>query len=175
MLITLAEYKEFKKLTSPKSDTRDTALIAHVSTLIQVYCRRTFVDYYGTNKTEYFHHGCPVFLTETPIVDIVSVQDKDDEDVEYVLADDGVLHGEFPVGINALKVIYKGGYEENIANDIAYNIPKDLKMAIILLVEYYKEEHYIKRRGSGSDFVEYIGNDESFPGYIKLILNQYRI
>ncbi len=78
-LITLQQYKTAEGITQPKDDARLNVLIPSVSELVKTYCGNTFVDYYSSNKTEYFdvNWGTHIVqLTESPVNAIVSVQER---------------------------------------------------------------------------------------------------
>ena len=78
-LITLEEYKEYKKLSqNPENDDTLSIIISSVSSLIKVYCGKTFIDHYNTPLTEVFSIKPGVnklILQETPVI-LVSAVDS---------------------------------------------------------------------------------------------------
>ena len=168
MILTLAEYKAYKNLTANTYDARDQVYVDYVSELIKSYCRRTFTDYYSTNLVETFRtSGSRLFLSETPIQEIVSVVDDKNTAVTHTFdAKTGILYGTFG---SHIVVTYKGGY------DGVANVPYDLKLATILMIEFYKEEHYVRSKQQNTTEVQFETTTENIPPHIKIILNKYRI
>ena len=85
-LITLADYKDAEGIQSPKDDLRINSLIPSVSQLIKTYCGNSIVDFYSANKIEDFDVYWETFavqLTESPIVSIVTVQERGSYDEAY--------------------------------------------------------------------------------------------
>ena len=75
-LVTKDNYKIYRGISGTNEDPRLDFLIPAVSQVVRTYCGRSFIDFYGTNKEEKFSFtwGQPsVFLTEIPIVNVVSV------------------------------------------------------------------------------------------------------
>ena len=79
-LITLTEYKELEGISNTQHDARTEVIISSVSQLIKTYCGNSIIDHYsGANKVEtlsinYGTHA--IQLTESPIVTIVTVQER---------------------------------------------------------------------------------------------------
>lgn len=190
-LITLAEYKTAKGLTSTNDDAKLTPLIASVSKLVKTYCGTTFVDYYATNLTEYFdieYDTTFVQLNESPIVEIVSVHERNNNaeaytaltSTEYSLqtSTDSVfrVHSggngyiSFLKGPASVKVVYKAGYA---------TCPADLKLAVIDLITYYLKEEHKTQRSIASTSMQNQGTSSQpssgdFPDHIKRVLDLYR-
>ena len=85
-LVTLSDYKDAEGITSPKEDLRINALIPSVSQLVKTYCANSFVDFYSSNKIEDFDIYWDTFavqLTESPVVSIVTVQERGGYDESY--------------------------------------------------------------------------------------------
>ena len=79
-LLTWEDYKEAEGISTPKDDLKLDAIIPSVSQLVKTYCGTSFVDYYSTDKIEEFSINWNtnlVQLTETPLVSITSVQERD--------------------------------------------------------------------------------------------------
>ena len=85
-LVTLNDYKAAEGINSPKDDSRLNFIIPSVSQLVKTYCANSFVDFYSTNKTETISVNWEthiVQLTESPIVSIVSVEERDNYSQSY--------------------------------------------------------------------------------------------
>jgi len=180
-LITKAEYKAYKSLSTPNHDAEIDALIPKVSELVKTYCSRSFVDYVTTPKVEHFNGGDDVLiLAECPVISVDSVEfsldygqtyTTIDEYIDWV-QDDGYIvstsmHG-FSKQLRGYRVTYKAGYT---------SIPADLKLAIMDLVSYYRQNdaaiHSTKAPGTNSVQIEYISTT-ALPAHIRRILDLYR-
>ena len=187
-LITLEEYKEAESISNPKDDIKLSALITSVSQLVKTYCGKSFLDYYTSPKVELFTiepNTYMVQLDESPVVEVVSVEERDGissayatlvdgSDYYFEAATDAVVRSDGHIGYRhwkrgpgAVKVTYKAGYEET---------PADLKLAIIDLVTYYhKDEHKPNKSMSGANIQNPMGvNADNFPAHIRRILEMYR-
>jgi hypothetical protein len=188
-LITLYDYKEAESISNPKDDVKLSALITSVSQLVKTYCGKSFLDYYSTPKMETFvveAHTHSIQLVESPVVEIVSVQERDailepyitlsaangdfyfDASTDTLIRSDGGMHYKYwSKGLGAVKVSYRAGYEET---------PADLKLAVIDLVTYYhKDEHKQSKSMSGANIQNPMGvNADNFPAHIRRILELYR-
>ena len=189
-IITVDEFKTYRKITVDKEDTKLSQLIEAASDLVKVYCNRTFVDNYTTPKIEYFD-GTKVsiaYLEELPIVAISDVSYTTDgitytslvENTDYFVDDvnDSIVNkggsafitsgSDFPT--KSLRVTYTGGYEE---------APGDLKLAVLDIVEYYRTEQFTPRKAAGGATLENIGfragSSIGLPPHIKRILEMYRV
>lgn len=180
-LITKAEYKTYAGITSTNQDAEIDLLIPRVSELVKSYCRRTFVDYYDEVKTEVFDGGFgSLLLKETPVVQVLSVQQSTDygqnyteltQYVDWVQSGDYIIcvnpRGFLPL-INGYSVSYSAGYEA---------VPQDLRLALLDLITYYRKNdasvHNNKTPGGGGSVqLEYIMNT-NFPAHIKRVLDLY--
>ena len=87
-LCTLQEYKDFSGLKGVQEDARINTLIPQVTQVVKTYCGTSFVDYYSTDKTEYFdildNLTSRVMLDESPLVSVSQVQERDDQASSYV-------------------------------------------------------------------------------------------
>jgi len=182
-LVTKADYKAYKGINSSNDDAKLDALIPMVSKLVQTYCGKSFVEYATTNYTETFSlkwYQQVVFLKETPVIEIVSVQELISAGTYDTLTTDEYLldtemdavyrvsDGEatdYPIGINAVKVTYKGGYTE---------IPADLQLAVFDLITYYLKEQYLPEKNHASFTIRYNPDSPGFPTHIGRILDQYK-
>jgi len=191
-LITVDEFKTYKKITSDNDDEKISSIIGQVSAFIKTYCNRTFVDYYesGSEKIEYFDGTIydTEFLAEIPLVAVTDLSVSEDngetyttlvEYTDYVvdlqndLVKSLLTSNNFIATSNAfksLKVTYRGGYIDT---------PKDVKIAAMDLVEYYKSEDYVTRRtlaGAQEDNSGLIVQKGApLPHHIKRVLDMHRI
>jgi hypothetical protein len=191
-LVTLQEYKEQQGLSSTKEDVRIESLITSISQLVKTYCGTRIIDHHSTNKVETFtvrENTQTIQLSETPVVSIVSVEEKVNftssyttlsaENGDYFLDEStDLLHrlyGGRPTrwanGPGAVKVTYTAGYQYT---------PEDLKLAVFDLITYYlKDEHKQRRTLSGATMenqgtTSQSGN-VSFPDHIKRVLDMYKV
>ena len=191
-VITLEEYKDAENINTTKDDTRLSALIVSVSQLVKTYCANSIIDFYSTNKTETFNidwNSHIVQLTESPIVEVSLVQERDsyqesyttltttaheyflDEKTDSIIRTNaGNTYKNWPRGAGAVKVIYKAGYAST---------PADLKLAVIDLITYYhKDEHKQRRTIAGASIQNETStsqrNNVAFPDHIKRVLDLYK-
>ena len=191
-LVTLEEYKDAENINTTKDDTRLSALIVSVSQLVKTYCANSIIDFYSTNKTETFNidwNSHIVQLTESPIVEVSLVQERDsyqesyttltttaheyflDEKTDSIIRTNaGNTYKNWPRGAGAVKVIYKAGYAST---------PADLKLAVIDLITYYhKDEHKQRRTIAGASIQNQTStsqrNNVAFPDHIKRVLDLYK-
>lgn len=179
-------------INGPKEDLRISRLIPSVSELVKTYCGNSFVDFYASNKIEDFDIHWSTYavqLTESPIVDIVSVQERGGYDQaystltttdhEYYLdaRTDSIVRTNksgsrlnWSKGVGAVKITYKAGYSE---------VPSDLKLAISDLITYYlKDEHKERRTLGGASIQNQSSTTQrdnvAFPDHIKRVLDLYK-
>ena len=198
-LCTLQEYKDFSGLKGVQEDARINTLIPQVTQVVKTYCGTTFVDYYGTDKTEYFDIlddlTSRVMLDESPLVSVSQVQERDDQassyvtlitensdssgKYEYILdtTTDSIIRTSstgtkyFPKGHKAVKVVYRAGYSAT---------PADLQLAVFDLIKYYMKDERKARMQIAGAMVENqstsgITGNIGFPDHIKRILDFYKI
>lgn len=180
-LITAAEYKAYKGITSTNQDAAIAAVIPKVSEFVKIYCRRTFLDYVDESKVDIFKGGESSFnLKETPVLAVSSVEYSNDfgltytplvEYTDYVVDSDtdqiniiATYYQEIKK-VNAFKVTYTAGYE---------TLPTDLKLGIMDLVHYYLHNeaalHTTKNVGANTVQIEYVTNS-GLPAHIRRILD----
>jgi hypothetical protein len=189
-LITIDEYKTSENIQSTKEDHRINSLISAVSALVKTYCGNSIVDHYSTDKVETFSINWStnlVQLTETPIVSIVSIEERDDYSSSYTTVPateyfmdasiDGVYRVStsggakmWPGGPASVKITYKAGYSE---------CPADLQLAVIDLITYYmKDEHKARQTIAGASIQNNASssqrNNVAFPDHIKRVLDLYK-
>ena len=189
-LIDIDTYKISEAIVSTKDDSRINSLIASVSQLVKTYCGNSIVDHYSSNKVETFSINWGtnlVQLTETPLVTIVSVEERDDYsssyttvpateyfadttlDVVYRVSTNGGKKN-WPGGPAAVKITYKAGYAD---------CPGDLQLAVIDLVTYYlKNEHKARQTSAGASIQHNSSSSQrdnvAFPDHIKRVLDLYK-
>ena len=189
-LITLEEYKISENIQSAKEDSRISSLISAVSALVKTYCGNSLVDYYLENKVEDFTISWAtnlVQLTETPILNIVSVQERESFGASYTTVPSTEYYADnstdsiyrvntngigksWPTGPAAVKITYKAGYSE---------CPADLQLAVIDLITYYmKDEHKARQTIQGASIQNNTSssqrNNVAFPDHIKRVLDLYK-
>jgi hypothetical protein len=191
-LITLADYKDAEGIQSPKDDLRINSLIPSVSQLIKTYCGNSIVDFYSANKIEDFDVYWETFavqLTESPIVSIVTVQERGSYDEAYTTLTtaaheyyldartDSIVRTNssggrlnWKQGVGAVRVTYKAGYAST---------PEDLKLAVSDLITYYLKDEHKERRTLGGATIQNQSsttqrNNVAFPDHIKRVLDLYK-
>jgi len=182
-LITLEDYKLYKKLTKTDSDEELTSIIASVSNLIKTYCGHSFIDYYTTPKVEVFNvkpsqHA--ILLNEWPVKTVSLVEYRQQYDMPYetlnpteYYVDNSIdtlfIHnGYWQEGFGAVKVTYTAGYSTT---------PEDVKIAGLDLVHHYHKEEYKERKTLGAATIDTglskIGNAK-WPPHVMRVLDLYR-
>ena len=191
-LITLADYKDAEGIQSPKDDLRINSLIPSISQLVKTYCGNSIVDFYSSNKIEDFDIYWETFavqLTESPIVDVVSVQERGSYDEAYTTLTTGAHEYyldtrtdsivrtnssgsrlNWKQGVGAVRVTYKAGYAST---------PEDLKLAVSDLITYYLKDEHKERRTLGAASIQNTAstsqrNNVAFPDHIKRVLDLYK-
>lgn len=188
-LITLQEYKNYHTITSDTKDTKISLLISAVSALIEAHCARsfhldTYTEYHDA-KTNY------VCLKNFPVTAVTSVKVSEDGGVTQttltenatdkggylVDLDQGHIYTQidtykfltsYDTPVKSLEVVYMAGYTE---------IPKDLKLVTMDLVNYYKDDEHKPIMAMGGASVDnplpYSSN--RFPPHIQRVLDIYRV
>ena len=191
-LVTISDYKDAEGITGPKEDLRISRIIPSVSELVKTYCGNSFVDFYGSDKTEDFDiywDTYAVQLTESPVVSITSVGERSGYDQSYTTLTTGAYEYYLDArtdsvirtnesgtrlnwkhGVGAVRVAYRAGYTET---------PSDLKLAIFDLVTYYlKDEHKERRTLGGASIQNQSSTTQrdnvAFPDHIKRVLDLYK-
>ena len=191
-LVTLQDYKDAEGITSAKEDLRISALIPSVSQLVKTYCANSIVDFYSNNKIEDFdiYWDTPaVQLTESPVVSVVTVQERDGYDQSYTTLTTGTYEYyldprtdsivrtnesgkrlNWKHGLGAVRVTYRAGYDST---------PADLKLAIFDLITYYLRDEHKERRTLGGASIQNQSsttqrNNVTFPDHIKRVLDLYK-
>jgi hypothetical protein len=198
-LITLQQYKDFTGITGLTEDAKINVIVPAISQAVKTYCGTSFVDYFSTDKTEYFdiHDGYTnaILVDESPLVSVSSVQERTSQAAayttlitgnsdssgkyEYVVDTDRdtifrtTSTGDymFPQGRAAVKVTYRSGYA---------TVPEDLKLACFDLVKYYlKDERKDRMAIAGASVQNAVSTslreNVGFPDHIKRILDFYKV
>jgi hypothetical protein len=198
-LITLREYKNFAGLTGESENAKINVIIPAISQAVKTYCGTSFVDYYSSDKTEYYdikdRYTNAIILDESPIVSVTSVEERQNQSDSYttLIFENSDSSGKydyvvdynadtifrttasgdkmFPQGRKAVKVVYKSGYAAT---------PQDLKLACFDLVKYYlKDERKANLTISGAQIQNPVSTslreNIGFPDHIKRILDFYKI
>jgi hypothetical protein len=182
-LITLEDYKLYKKLTKTDSDEELGSIIASVSTLVKTYCGHTFIDYYSTPKVETFNikpsqHA--ILLNEWPVNTVSLVQYREDSASAYqtmaatdyyvdTSIDTLFIHsGYWQEGFGSVRVTYTAGYQTT---------PEDIRIACLDLVHHYHKEEYKERKTLGAATIDTglskQGNSR-WPAHVVRVLDMYR-
>ena len=192
-LVTINDYKRYKKIEHNKDDNQLGALVPAISQLVKTYTGNAVIDYAIVNKVETFDIydslTSELFLTESPLTSVSVIQERSSladsyttlvEDTDYYVdkehdriyrVDGASSIKYFPRGFGSVKVTYRAGYE---------NCPEDLKLAVYDLITYYLKEEYKGRRSMAGATLQNeasssIRNDIGFPDHIKRVLDMYKI
>ncbi len=194
-LIELDEYKEYKSINNPNNDGKIVSFIAKISTLIQTYCNRQFLDYSSSPdyKTEWFDGKVnAVDLREFPVIQVISVNTSADGGVtQTVLIEsssgkDGYFV-DLPMGrvmtqqttdkfITSYDTPYRSLEIEYLAGYTVDTLPEDLKLAVLDLVDYYMDEqrHPTKSLMGATIDNPFPSTGGSFPAHVRRVLDLYR-
>ena len=186
-LVTLEDYKTYKKITKTDSDNELQFIVDSVNVLVRTFVGHSIIDHYTTPIVESFNvkqGQTGLQLNEWPIVQVISVQTRNDYTQPYEILDPTLyyvdtdvdciyLHGKsefWSEGFGAAKVTYRAGYE---------TVPLDLRMACLDLVHMYFKEEYKEKRSIGSTSIDNSSNKASslateWPIHIIRVLDMYR-
>lgn len=198
-LVTLREYKDFAGLTGVGEDAKLNVIIPSISQAVKTYCGTSIVDYYSSDKVEYFDitndMTYQIMVDESPLVSVSQVQERDSQSGTYttLISEDSDGSGKydyvidterdlitrttstgdkmFPKGRKAVKVTYRAGYAST---------PADLKLACFDLVKYYlKDERKASLTIAGAQVRNPVSttirDNIDFPDHIKRILDYYKV
>ena len=198
-LVTLQQYKDFAGLKGVGEDAKINVILPAISQAVKTYCGTSFIDFYSTDKTEFFDildtSTTAVMVDESPLVSVSQVQERENQSSSYVTLITENSNGSgkyeyivdtaldmvrrttatgdkaFPKGRKAVKVMYKSGYAST---------PSDLKLACFDLIKYYLKDE----RKSGLTIAGATVRNEvstslreniGFPDHIKRILDFYKV
>ena len=198
-LITLNQYKDFAGITGVGQDAKLNVIIPSISQAVKTYCGTSFVDYYSTNKVEYFdikdNGTTAVMVDESPLVSVSQVQERQsqadayvtlitensdssgkyeyvvDTDTDSIFRTTDSTDKAFPKGRKAVKVTYRAGYSAT---------PQDLRLACFDLTKYYlKDERKDRLSIAGAQVQNAVStslrDNIDFPDHIKRILDFYKV
>jgi hypothetical protein len=198
-LITLQQYKDFAGIQGVTEDAKINVIVPAISQAVKTYCGTSFIDYYSTNKTEYFDikdtYTTSIMVDESPLNTVVSVEERQSQSESYVtlisensdgsgkyeyivdttvdsiFRTDDMSDKAFPKGRKAVKVVYTSGYAST---------PEDLKLACFDLVKYYlKDERKDRLQIAGASIQNNVSTslreNIGFPDHIKRILDFYKV
>jgi len=198
-LVTLQQYKDFAGLKSLEHDARINVVIDSVSQLVKSYCGTSLIDYASTNKVEYKTIKDSIvetiILEESPLIQVVSVQERTSQAEAYVtlITENSDSSGKYEYvvndesdsitrtnstgnkywakGVKSVKITYKAGYTST---------PQDLRLAVYDLIKYYMKDERKERMSISGATVENplsssLAGNIGFPDHIKRILDMYKI
>ena len=198
-LVTLQQYKDFAGIKGVGEDAKINVILPAISQAVKTYCGTSFIDFYSTDKTEFFDildtSTTAVLVDESPLVSVTQVQERENQSSSYVTLITENSNGSgkyeyivdtaldmvrrttatgdkaFPRGRKAVKVVYRSGYAST---------PSDLKLACFDLIKYYLKDE----RKSGLTIAGATVRNEvstslreniGFPDHIKRILDFYKV
>jgi hypothetical protein len=198
-LITIQQYKDFAGIKGLNEDAKINVIIPAISQAVKTYCGTSFIDFYSSDKTEFFDikdtFTTAIMVDESPLISVSQVQERQSQSESYVtlitgnsdssgkyeyIVDTGLdlvrrttATGDkaFPMGIQAVKVVYRSGYAST---------PEDLKLACFDLVKYYlKDERKERLSIAGASLQNPVSttlrDNIGFPDHIKRILDFYKV
>ena len=198
-LVTLQEYKDFAGITGVNQDAKINVIIPAISQAVKTYCGTSFVDFYSSDKTEFFDitdNGTTAVMTdESPLVSVSQVQERESQADSYVtlITENSDSSGKyeyivdteldtirrttestdkaFPRGRKAVIVVYRAGYS---------SAPEDLKLACFDLIKYYlKDERKDRLSIAGAQIQNPVStslkDNIDFPDHIKRILDFHKV
>lgn len=177
-LISITEFKSFEGITGSTEDGKLNLIIPAISALVRNYCGKSFNSYYSADKTELFSFRFEmdvIFPTESPLRTVASLEVDYGDGYELIPADEyGVdtridtirlKSGKFPVGVNTVRLIYKGGYA---------TIPSELKLAIIDLINYYLKNEHVPEKNHATFTIRHEDGKAAFPDHIRRVLDLFK-
>ena len=86
-LVTLQQYKDFTGITGVNEDAKINVIVPAISQAVKTYCGTSFVDYYSTDKTEYFDiqdsYTNAILVDESPLVSVSLVAERSGQSDSY--------------------------------------------------------------------------------------------
>jgi hypothetical protein len=189
-LITLTEYKEYHTVTTATDNTKLTKLIDATSALVENYCGRKFgagsyTEFHDAKQSKVYLENFPVnsltyvkvsadggttqtTLTEAPADGTGYYVDLPNETIMTQTGSNFLSYYNTP--FHSLEIAYNAGYSQ------IGDIPKDLKLVTMDLVNYYKNDEHkpsmIIGAASTDNPLPFAGS--SFPAHIRRVLDLYR-
>ena len=198
-LVTLQQYKDFAGIKGVGEDAKINDILPAISQAVKTYCGTSFIDFYSTDKTEFFDildtSTTAVLVDESPLVSVSQVQERENQSSSYVTLITENSNGSgkyeyivdtaldmirrttatgdkaFPKGRKAVKVVYRSGYAST---------PSDLKLACFDLIKsYLKDERKSGLTIAGATVRNEVSTtlreNIGFPDHIKRILDFYKV
>lgn len=183
-IITLPDYKSYKGLTKDTEDVSLSIIVSAVNNLIKAYLNRPIGLADDENIVEYVNldYGTNViFPNNWPISEVVSITEIPygytydstvhfplNYNTEYTVAGDRIYktNGYWRQGPQAVRLEYRAGFQD---------IPGDLRLAALELVDYYHKNEYMQSRVAGNTTITNVvtGNAE-LPPHVRVILDNYK-
>lgn len=182
-IITIDQYKDYKRLTKTDQDQSLQFIVASVSDIVKGYCGHSFIDYFQTPKVQVINNMFPrtsIQLNQWPIRQVQQIRIKQEPAQQYVVFQDYIINrhidaighktGLFPQGLDAVQVTYTAGYQQ---------APQDVKIAAADLVHHYLRQQYRQRKqllGASIDNSQtrYQGVRQIWPSHIIRVLDLHR-
>lgn len=186
-LVTLEDYKTYKKITKTDADQELGLIVDSVNTLVKTFVGHSIIDYYNDNTpaVEIFNvkpGQSSLQLNEWPIKNVIKVESRLDYQNPYIEVDSTLyfvdptvdsiyIHNNYwQEGFGSTKVTYTAGWPET---------PKDLRVACLDLIHAYFKEEYKERRSIGDASINNSTSRASalaseWPIHIIRVLDMYR-
>jgi hypothetical protein len=184
-LVSLDDYKIYKKKTKTEDDEVINQLITSVSTAVKMYCGHSFIDYYAVDKVEIFNidiNQHAILLNEWPVNTVSQVEYRDSYLDSYTILDASEYYvdknidtlfkhsGYWPEGYASVKVTYRAGYTAT---------PGDIKIACLDLISHYLKEEYKERKTIGQVSIDNSqsnmgSNMSKWPSHVSRVLDMYK-
>jgi hypothetical protein len=190
-ILTLAEAKEYAKVTSSGDDGIISALINSVSEMVQGYLKRNlvstaYVEYYsGDGTRDLCLRNFPIVSLTSVYIDslrawssdtLVSTSDLIVKKSSGILEAFNLLYG-FTPGQSNIKVSYTAGYTIGTGSDSG-TMPYDIRFAAKRLIEHHYRLGYSQRKldyqTESMQQVNTTFKDFDIPKDVKLMLDGYR-
>ena len=190
-LISLTDFKTLAEINSTQHDAKLEELIDSVSQLVKTYCGQSFLDFYSSDKTEFFTKNFSthiVELGESQIVSITTVGERNsptddyttltensdwvlDSTTDSIFRVSGSVYKNWETGPNAVKIVYRAGYSA---------LPQDLRLAVVDLIMYYHKNEQKQRQTIAGATIQNQNtsstrNSVAFPDHIKRVLDLYKV
>ena len=183
-LVTLAEYKLYKKISKTEADPEIQFIIDSVNTLVRTFLGHSVIDFYTNPTVETFNikEAQPsIQVNEWPIKEVIEIQTRKGYNVDYEVVDPAsyfvdptvdsiyVHDGFWNPGFGSVKVQYTAGFE---------TVPPDLKIATLDLIHHYYKEEYKDKKQIGNSSIDntnrYAALASEWPIHIIRVLDMYR-
>jgi len=176
--ISLTEYKSYYNIASTNKDAQFTQAITYVSSWIRSYTGRSFD---AAVTTEYFSGDADIYFVENfPITSLLEVSTSlDGGATRTVLVEGTDFYADMSLGcvettngrLFRRKPLFKF---LAVKYTSVPDIPDDLKLAAILLVNYYLSEDFKPRKSTGVHNIDSVNESQQMPYYIQQSLDMYR-